>query len=80
MTLLELTANLIWVYIPLTRSYLHFGCDRSNYGSLLDRRDRVQVIPILKKNATDTYSQTFVLSSFPNFEFLILNWYYVLAY
>ncbi|MFN6476731.1 hypothetical protein [Nostoc sp. DedQUE07] len=29
MTLLELTANLIWVYISLTRSYLHFGCDRS---------------------------------------------------
>ncbi|MDZ8070944.1 MAG: hypothetical protein RMY64_35900 [Nostoc sp. DedQUE08] len=44
MTLLELTANLIWVYIPLTRSYLHFGCDRSNYGSLLDRRDRIHVM------------------------------------
>nr|WP_322712019.1 hypothetical protein [Nostoc sp. ChiSLP03a]MDZ8213292.1 hypothetical protein [Nostoc sp. ChiSLP03a] len=27
----------------MTRSHLYFGCDRSNYGSLLDRRDRIQV-------------------------------------
>nr|MDZ8019987.1 hypothetical protein [Nostoc sp. SerVER01] len=59
--------------LPLREIKNHL-CKRSSVAVRVAFRRKVQnlkskIMPILKKNAIDIYSQTFVLSGFLNFEF-----------